>query len=124
MLPLKAFVNALQDALRYPDGLVLASSCSNGRFEHHDAGLVLEKPSDRFDIELPEFRYFGWRVVALGRNGVHDRGARTGERSGHGYLSPLSRNASDFEIRSQAFEAGCCVGFGKLLRLSGTGLGG
>src|SRR5258708_37350143 len=97
MLPLKAFVNALQDALRYPDCLVRASPVFEGRFEHYDAGLVLEKPSNRFDIELPEFRHLGRRVVALCRSGRLGRRARTGERSGHGYLSPLSCNASAFE---------------------------
>jgi hypothetical protein len=124
MLPLKAFVNALQNTLRYPDCLVRAYRFFDGRLEHHYAGLVLEKPSDRFDIELPEFRHFGRRVVALGRRGRFSLSARIRERSGHGYLSPLSRRASDFETRWQAFDAGCRVSLGTLLSLSGAGLGG
>ena len=72
MLPLKAFVNALQNTLRYPDCLVRASPFLDRRLEHHHARLVVEKPSDRFDVELPEFRHFGRRVVALGRSGRSD----------------------------------------------------
>jgi hypothetical protein len=124
MLPLKAFVNALQNTLRYPDCFVRASPFLGGRWEHYHARFVLEKPSDRFDIELPEFRHFRRRVVALVRSGRFGRRARIRERSGHGYLSPLSRSASDFETRSQAFEACCRVSLGTLLSLSGAGLGG
>jgi hypothetical protein len=91
MLPLKALVNALQNTSRYPDCLVRASPFFDGRLEHHHTGLVLEKPSDRFDIELPEFRQFGRRVVALGRSGRFDRSSMTSERSGHGYLCPPAR---------------------------------
>jgi|SRR5215471_7818694 len=124
MLPLKAFVNALQNTLRYPDCLVRASPSFCRRLEHHDAGLVLEEPSDRFDIELPEFSHFRRRVMALRRIGYFGRRARVRERNGHGYLSPASRGASDFETRSQALGAGRRVSLGTPLSLSGAGLGG
>ena len=124
MLPLKAFVNALQNTLGYSDCLVRANPFFDGRLEHHHAGLVLEKPSDRFDIELQEFRHFGGRVVALVRSGRFGRGTWMRERSGHGYSPPLSRSASDFETRSKALEAGRRVGGGTLLSPSGAGLGG
>ena len=124
MLPLKPLVNALQNALWYPNCLVRASPFFDGRLKHHHAGLVLKKPSDRFNIELPEFRHFGRRVVALGRSGRFDQRARIRERSGHGYLSPLSGSGSDVETRSQTFETGCRAGIGALLSLSGAGPGG
>ena len=65
MLPLKAFVNALQNTLRYSNCLVRASPSFDGRLEHYYTRLVLEEPPDRFDIKLPKFCDFGRRVVAL-----------------------------------------------------------
>jgi hypothetical protein len=50
MLPLKAFVNTLQHTLGNSDGLVLALAFLDGRLQQDNAWLVLEKPSDRFDI--------------------------------------------------------------------------
>ena len=98
MLPLKAFVNALQNTVWNPDSLIWALPFLDGRLEHHHAALVLEKLANRFDVELPEFRHFGRRVVALGRSGRFGRTARISEGSGHGYLSSRLRSASDFEI--------------------------
>jgi hypothetical protein len=83
MLPLKAFVNTLQNTLRYPDCLVLASPFFDGRLEHDHAGLVLEKPSDRFDVELPEFRYFGRWVMPFDWSRSFHRIARIGKWGGH-----------------------------------------
>ena len=58
-------MNVLQNTLRYPDCLVRASPFFDGRLEHDHAGLVLEKLSDCFDVELPEFRDFGWGYSAV-----------------------------------------------------------
>jgi hypothetical protein len=59
MLPLKAFVNTLQNTLWYPDCLVRAFPFFDRGLEHQYPELVLEKPSDRFDIEFPEISHFG-----------------------------------------------------------------
>jgi hypothetical protein len=65
MLPLKAFVNALQDTLRYSNGLVGSPALPGGALRHYDARLILEKTPDRFDVKLPQLSNFGRRVMAL-----------------------------------------------------------
>ena len=50
MLPLKAFVNTLQNTLRYPDCLVRAFAFFDGGLEYYHAWLVLKKSPDRFNI--------------------------------------------------------------------------
>src|ERR1017187_542631 len=91
MLPLKAFVNTLQNAVWNPQCLVRALPFLDGRLEHHHAGLVLKKLSDRFDVELPEFRHFQGRIMALGWGGCFHPRARMHECIGHCYLhSPVT----------------------------------
>jgi hypothetical protein len=124
MLPLKSFVNLLQNTLRYPDCLVRASPFSNRRLEHEDAGFAQEKSSDRFHIELPEFRYVGRRVVALGWSRCFHRMARFDQCGGHRYPFPLSRCPSGRGSWSLAFEAGRRVRPRAFLSLSCGGLGG
>lgn len=124
MLPLKAFVNALQNTLRYSDCLVRAYAFFDRRLEHHNAGLNLKETPDGLGVEVPEFRHFAGRIMALGRSGRFGQRARRRERGRHGYSPPLSSSASDFETRSEALEAGRRIGGGTLLSPSGAGLGG
>jgi hypothetical protein len=70
MLPLKAFVNALQNTLRNPDGLVRALTLPGGALKHYDTGLTLEETPDRFDVKLPQLTNFGRSIMAL-RCGEH-----------------------------------------------------
>jgi len=100
MLPLKASVNALQNALRYSDCLVRASPFLDGRLERHHAGLILEEPSDRFDVELPEFGYFGRRIVAFVRSGCFRQIAKISKYGKHRYLPRLSISRSHSKRRS------------------------
>ena len=65
MLPLKAFVNALQNTLRNPDGLVRALALPGGALKHYDTWLILEETPDRFDVKLPQLSNFGRRIMAL-----------------------------------------------------------
>ena len=118
MLPLKAFVNALQNTLRYPDCCVRAFPFLDGRLEHHHAGLVLEKPPDRFDVELPEFPHFGRCVMPFDWSRIFHRIARIVKWGGH---RCLVRNhavlACGSETCPQAFESGGRVSSWTLLSL-------
>jgi hypothetical protein len=76
MLPLKAPVNTLQNAVRYADCLVGAFAFLDRRLEHHDAGLVLENPPDRFNVEVPECRDLGRSVVPFGRSSPFQRNSQ------------------------------------------------
>jgi hypothetical protein len=58
MLPLKASVNSLQDALWNADGLVRSPAFLDWRLKHDYARLVLEKAPDGLDVEAPQFRDF------------------------------------------------------------------
>jgi hypothetical protein len=53
MLPLEAFVNAFQNAVWNPDGLIWALPFLDGGLEHHHTGFIPEKLADRFDVEVP-----------------------------------------------------------------------
>jgi len=120
MLPLKAFVKALQNALRYPDGLVLALPFLERCLEHHYPRLVLEKASDCLNVELPKFRYLSRGIVSLGRGRCFHRIARFHKCVIHRYLAPFpcgSANAGAFASRRRP----SC---GTLLGLSGTRIGG
>ena len=101
MLPLKPFVNALQDALRYSDCFVRAYAFFDRCLEHHYTWLILKEVPDGLGVEVPEFRHFAGCIMALRRGGRFGQRARKREWSRHSYLSPLS-----------------------LLSLSGAGLGG
>jgi hypothetical protein len=76
MLPLKAFVNALQNAVWDSDGLIWALPFFDGALKHCYSWLVLEHPPDRLDVEAPERRDVGRGVVLFGRNGSFHREAR------------------------------------------------
>jgi hypothetical protein len=65
MLPLKPFVNALQNTLRNPDGLVRALSLPGGAPKHYDTGLIPEETPDRLDVRLPQLSNFGRSVMTL-----------------------------------------------------------
>jgi hypothetical protein len=90
MLPLKASVDALQNALRNSNRLVRALPSFHGRLEDHDTGLILEKLANRLDVELPEFRHLGRSVVSFSSGGCLDQAARSGKYGRHRYLAPLS----------------------------------
>ena len=76
MLPLKALVNALQNAVWDSDGLIWALPFFDGALKHCYSWLVLEHPPDRLDVEAPERRDVGRGVVLFGRNGSFHREAR------------------------------------------------
>lgn len=83
MLPLKAFVNTLQNTLRYSNCLVRAFPFFDGGLEYQYPELVLEKPSDRFDIEFPEIRHFGRRVMPFDWSRSFQRIGKIGKDGGH-----------------------------------------
>src|SRR5262249_23728747 len=122
MLPLKAFVDALQNTLWNSDCLVRACPFLDGRLEHHHPSLVLEKPPDRFNVQEPQSGDFRRRIVPFGGIWLSHR-ITAGKWGSHSYL-PVSGDDSQFEIRSGAMAPGCCVSLGALLSRSGIGLGG
>src|SRR5579864_5075159 len=91
MLPLEALVDALQKSMRYSDGLVGAPPLLRGGLKHYDSGLVLEKPSDRFHVQMPKFSDFRWSVVSFGWRRLFHRIAWKGKGGGHCYLAPPLR---------------------------------
>jgi hypothetical protein len=54
MLPLKAPVNPLQNALGYANCFIGAFAFLDGCLKHHDAGLTLEHSADCFNVEFPQ----------------------------------------------------------------------
>jgi hypothetical protein len=69
MLPLKAFVNALQYTLRNPNGLIRALALPGVALKHYDTGLTPEETPDRLDVKLPQLSNFRRSVMALHRGG-------------------------------------------------------
>jgi hypothetical protein len=67
MLPLKAPVNALHNAMGYPNGFIPPLPFLRGSLKHNHAALVLEELSDRLDVQTPPIRNFRGGVVLLGR---------------------------------------------------------